>query len=305
MNEKMFKRKIYRHQKCSIFFNFIIAFIFQLSSFIISIQSKENNEYKIYKKNIWFIPIGIIIYLILGIGFSYIYSKVKWFIDYNWISLTKFFMIEILLALLINIIICLIETFIKCDENVKFFLCNIHDDKNNYYIDNILIFFQNIKNVYLKNKVDLIFLILLIVFFGFLRLLDNIFFLLILKNLHPEYFVFSYNIREVIVKIIFLFLIKIKTGYFFDKNGKDYKYRFTNFLDLIGDLLSFIGFLIYLEIIELNFCNLNYNLRRNIMKRSNDDILSGYSIDEEKDEKLFNDNNYEKNSELPNISIKK
>ena len=39
-------------------------------------------------------------------------------------------------------------------------------------------------------------------------------------------------------------------------------------LDISGDIASIIGFLIYLEIIELNFCNLNYDLKENIIKRS-------------------------------------
>ena len=39
------------------------------------------------------------------------------------------------------------------------------------------------------------------------------------------------------------------------------------FFDLIGDIFSFISFLIISEIIELNFCNLNYYTRQNIMKR--------------------------------------
>jgi hypothetical protein len=42
----------------------------------------------------------------------------------------------------------------------------------------------------------------------------------------------------------------------------------TNFIiDLLSDFLSFIGYLIYIEIIEINICNCNYNLRKNIMLR--------------------------------------
>ena len=38
-------------------------------------------------------------------------------------------------------------------------------------------------------------------------------------------------------------------------------------IDIIQDVLGFIAFLIYLEIIELNFCKCNYNLKKNISKR--------------------------------------
>ena len=39
-------------------------------------------------------------------------------------------------------------------------------------------------------------------------------------------------------------------------------------LDLITELLSIIAILIYLEIIELNFCGCDINLRKNITKRA-------------------------------------
>ena len=42
-------------------------------------------------------------------------------------------------------------------------------------------------------------------------------------------------------------------------------------LDTSGDIASILGFLIYLEIIELNFCGLNFNLKKNIISRSEDD----------------------------------
>ena len=40
-------------------------------------------------------------------------------------------------------------------------------------------------------------------------------------------------------------------------------------LDISGDIISFIGYLIYLGIIQLNFCKLNYNVRNTIIKRGN------------------------------------
>ena len=43
-------------------------------------------------------------------------------------------------------------------------------------------------------------------------------------------------------------------------------------MDESGDIISIIGFLIYLEIIELHFCNLDYNLKNNIINRSNEEI---------------------------------
>ena len=38
-------------------------------------------------------------------------------------------------------------------------------------------------------------------------------------------------------------------------------------LDFCSDFFSIIGYLIYLEIIELHFCKFDYNIRRNILER--------------------------------------
>ena len=40
------------------------------------------------------------------------------------------------------------------------------------------------------------------------------------------------------------------------------------FLDLSGDIFSFVGFLIYFEIIILKCCEYDYNIRMNIIRRS-------------------------------------
>ena len=58
--------------------------------------------------------------------------------------------------------------------------------------------------------------------------------------------------------------------------------RESYFLDLTSDFSAIIGFLIYLEIIELNFCNLNKNLRKYIMIRSDDDSKNKNSRSESK-----------------------
>ena len=46
------------------------------------------------------------------------------------------------------------------------------------------------------------------------------------------------------------------------------EFKYKNIANLSPFIFSFIGFMIYLEIIELNFCKLNYNLRKYINERS-------------------------------------
>ena len=56
-------------------------------------------------------------------------------------------------------------------------------------------------------------------------------------------------------------------------------------IEILGDFFALIGFLIYLEIIELHFCKLNYNLRKKIIERSIEDLNT--DIDEDDNNLLF------------------
>ena len=78
--------------------------------------------------------------------------------------------------------------------------------------------------------------------------------------------------------------------------------RFTSFiLTEFTDIISLIGYCIYLEIIELNFCGLSNNLRRKIKDKGEsevNDIILGkisnnddlFSLNNEEDESNYKDN---------------
>ena len=46
---------------------------------------------------------------------------------------------------------------------------------------------------------------------------------------------------------------------------------YVSVMNILIYIFSLIGFMIYLEIVELNFCKLNYNLRKYIKDRSDND----------------------------------
>ena len=68
---------------------------------------------------------------------------------------------------------------------------------------------------------------------------------------------------------------------YINNNNKRTNIALNAFLFII-DIFIFIGLLIYLEMIELDFCNLNYNLRKSIIERSMQDCK--LEIDNEEDE---------------------
>ena len=90
-----------------------------------------------------------------------------------------------------------------------------------------------------------------------LRLLYS---LLIIRNLSPEYYLCSYGIYFFISRFFELINAIINDGVIN-----------TAIFNLLADTVSLICILIYLEIIELNFCNLNHNLKKNIENRCIDD----------------------------------
>ena len=299
INAKMFNIKIYKHHKFAIYLNFIVAFIFQLISFILSIKFEENNNSnrKIYIKYKWLIPIGFIIYILYVIILSYVFAKMKWFMDRNWISLSKLFMLSALFQFLIKSIICIISTFIKCNENIINYFCDITNGEY-YYKENFFIFYKKISLIYEVNKADLIFVICSIIWEIFIQFIKQFMFFSILKNLYPEYYFFSIPIVIIFYQIYSIFSSKILKGYFFAKKEQDYKLPLIIFIiNIAQNFLAIIGFLIYLEIIELNFCGFNFNLRKNIMKRSDEDA-EDFNIGIEQNEVLIDDEIPNKLSEL-------
>jgi len=298
ITSKMFKITIYKHQKCAIIFNIVVILIFELCSYILYMKSKGKTDENIYK----FILIGFLIDITIGFILTYVYSKIKWFMHFNFISLAKLFMIFTLEQFSIYTIICLISTFIECGEKAKITICNIQKD-NNYYFENISIFFEKISMIFRENKPDFIFIICLLIFEIIFAILYVLFFLSILKNLYPEHYYLSISIISILLESFNIFENRICKGYYFAKNEKDNELYFKRFLlNFIGYCLTIIGFLIYLEIIELNFCGFNYNLRKKIIERSVEDMIQEINYDDEQNESLIDDKNPNKISELSNNS---
>ena len=303
INSKMFKRETYKHHKLAIYFSFIVAFIFQLSSFILSMKSEEVIDRNIYKNHLdlWFLPIGLIIHFVYVSLNSYIYSKMKWLMDSKYISLGKLFMIYSIIGFIFNIIVCVVLTYIKCWGDTAEYFCEIKDEDDSY-LENFLLFYEDMLVIHMENKKDFIYVIIIIFVDIITYSLYIFFFLSILKNLAPEYFFFLGSITGVFSQIIMMINNKISKGYFIANEEKDFKLLLPKFLlNIIGNSLAVIGFLVYLEIIELNFCNLDYNIRRKIMERSIIDSIERTSILDDPNESFIEEKTSK--TELPNNAV--
>lgn len=97
--------------------------------------------------------------------------------------------------------------------------------------------------------------------------------------------IFSFPIYFFFKKIFLIFNTLFHGNFFIENKMENIEYKFI--LDISCDFLSFIGFTVYLELIELNFCGLNYNLCRHISIRAYSEIYEStdtFIIDNEEEE---------------------
>lgn len=259
---RMFKFQIYKHHKFAILFN-LLACLLKVATIFLSY--KDNNI--LYTKYEFLIPIGIIIYLILITIRSFVNTKIKWFMDLRYVSSSKLLEFYGIVGAIICFVTCCVITFFKCktindQKNFYDYICKV-DNGGQIYFDSFKIYFKTFKNI---NAVEIIKEIVLI-FSGMITFfLTSYFSILVIKYLTPVYIVFSIPIFYFVQKLILVINTQIREGRFF-KDNTDIKIS-KFFLDSSGDIISILGCLVYLEIIELNFNGYNFNLRKNIIQRS-------------------------------------
>ena len=264
-HKKMFKVEIYKHQKLAMLINIIPCFL-KIIAIILGFH-KTLEEYPIfYVVKPFFIPIGIILFFMLITLRSYINAKIKWYMDLKYISPHKLLMYYGTIGTLICLIICIISSFNECsisDRSITSFICNVTSNRKEFFIENFSIYFSRFEKKEILEELARILLGMIAFFF------NKYFYILIIKCLTPVYVVFSIPIFYFIQKSILLIntLICEHKCFMVDKNIIHIKF----ILDISGDFISLIGFLIYLEIIIFNFCGLNYNINDEISRRSYDE----------------------------------
>ena len=333
ISNKMLKFKLYSHQKLAIYFNSALC-ITKMIAIILSFIDAKNKENTKNDKYLWYtleypvakIIFGIMIYFALITIRSYVNFKIKAYMDLKYISAKLLLMLYGLFGTIIYIIICLITISVECTTSSIFsynytcsisnsfsfnnnctqncinnFVCkvpfnNTTENESISYLDNFSIYFKTFKN---SNALEIFQEIIIILFAGITYFYYKYFCLMIIKYLSPIHYIFSNEIYFSFKKIALPIYTLFNEGSFFSKNPMNYiVYKYT--LDTSGDFLSLIGFFVFLELIELNFCDFNINLRRKIMDRSefeSFDLLAD-NFDEDDDDNDNNDNN--KGEELDN-----
>ena len=271
-NYKILNIKLYRHHKFAIYLNVIICLIAKIiEMFVYSNSDVYKNE--IYNQHKFLYFIGVFSFLIIIFIRAYSVTKIKEFIDLRYFSPTRILIINGSIGIVINIIIMLIFSFSKCAtvDNIDIHLCNVVDnnDRDEAYLENFLIYFRILHDSIDKGRYYEVIIEVFTSFFGLLSYMCFIYYyILLIKYLTPVHTIFYNIINSFCVLMLgFFFSLIIKSD-----NNQTPNNFILSILGLITLFFNTFAGCIYCEMIELHFCNLQHDLRRNIIKRSEDEL---------------------------------
>lgn len=259
-NLKLFKNKLYIHQKIAVGIIIILPTLMQIFAIIATF---EDEEYKIFKVHKWLVPIGIFGFLFLYLAEAFLLYKTKWYFEFKFISEKEMLIYLGIIGFVIFFVLSMIINFFQCPQNEFSNLsCTVYknESKTERYFDNFSIFFGEIWKNGRKTFINIIYILIVVLKILFTAL-NYYFAYLIIKVLNPIFLYCSNSLMYLIVKTIFVV-------YKIFKHNLDYDSVF----DLLAEFFNLLGIIIYLELIELNFCNLNRNLKKNIKERANYEI---------------------------------
>ena len=307
-----YKENIYRHRMLTIIMVVIVSGTCFISCLFINNYSqneKKRSIIDIFNGKIYKIIILIVLYLILSFCFCTGIVIQKNLMEYKFISPLKILFSKGISGIISAIIGLTITTKFKCNEELsmekeditemkffEFFVCS-NEYNNNYYYDHFISYFKSFNNGRFKEGI-------LLSIYSILHFFTELSLILTNKYLSPTH----YLIAESMFSLIHIPLNYLSNASYDEiKNEMSNKEKIniinvynaiiqtfgTRILKFIACFFDFIGYIIYLEIIELKFCELNKNLKKNIEKRAsiegnienNDDNTSEGSDDENEENK--------------------
>ena len=251
---KIFKIKPFLHHYLSIIFIIIIDIILILIATFIPDKETDENAYsnveKILKYKSFAIFI-IIFFIIISCSTAFARVEVKKIMEIKYISPLKLIILIGFIGVIFTLLSLAISNKFECNEDLKEY-CKVND-QTKIYFDNFSIYKSN-----LNAQEPIKFWIEIFVFYPLIiigRFIKFYFELLIIYYLNPVFVLICDEFYYAIKENIFLIL----------------KFEPKFFVKISANIIAIIGYFIYLEIIELRFCGLNKNLRKNINKRAKTD----------------------------------
>ena len=250
-----FISKIPLQQKLGMIISIIVGSLLKIYSISLSLNS-DSVFYARNKFRIFF----VIAYFAIIIARSYVNTEIKTFLDLKYISQRILLISYGISGFIIFLFTGIFTSSVACYGDLQENVCKFQYE-NNYYYDEVHVYYESGKNMLVR---------LIVIFLGIITFFFNKYFsTLIIKFYTPVHVTFSFPIQFFLEKAFLL----IFSALFFRNDLFTQENQVSKFLlDITGDIFSIIGFLIYLEIIELHFCGLDFNLKKNIIKRSENEI---------------------------------
>ena len=273
--------KIYNHQKISLLFVIFTNFVL----IILKGFYAKNNAYKLTEKifkNKLFSIVIFLLYIINSylISFSRVLGKVL--MDIKYVSPYSIIIMVGIFGLIFTSILIIISSLNKCKEpKIIDAICKVKASENEElaYFDSISIYFKNLRN----NTKFLIEILIITPLYFFFHFMEFNYEILLIYYLNPIYILISDSLYYG-GKSLYSFIIKSAN----EKDNEEDNIHLT--YDLIGNLSACFAYLIYVEIIELKFCGLNKNIRKNIRERGDSEIYR-LRNEEDNDEEEEDDEN--------------
>ena len=290
--EIYFHIKHYNHQLYSLIFIFITNIIFlYISTFI---NEKNGNSYVIVKKLFKTKYLSILFFLVFTLGscfLSFARVKSKVLMEYKYISPYKIIFMIGCFGFIVSFFILILTSIFNWKKKkkkqckVKYLNPN-NKNKDKVYFDSFLAYFSNLKYQMNREKsqflIEVIIVTPLIILIKFLQINFEI---LMIYYLNPIYIL-------VYESLFYLFIGIISSSFILSFNTQ-------NFLTILADIFSLLGYLIYVEVIELRFCGLNEKTKRILELKGKNEILFEFKdlnpifIEEDDDNDDDNDLNKE------------
>ena len=259
---KFFKTKIYKHHIFSLIFILSSGSLF--NTIIIILNFMNNTDVtKIFDYGKWLIPISIIFYFFFHILRTHAYCNVKYYLEKRVISISGYLLLYGIFGFISSSICGISSTFVPCgDKNLSEFfkiVCIYKDDNENYYFESYILYFKQISIEYFGLK--LFFMIIQTIFYY----ASTYYVYQIYKRLSPIYHICMYRFVDLIINIL-KFINDLINNKINDTE------KTINLFGIVILVFYILGSIVYLELVELNFCNLNYYTKRKIKERANIDI---------------------------------
>ena len=263
LNKAILHIEIFKHQKFSFIFC-IFPTLFKIMT--VFLEKQDPFDYYPYEKDWYWFPIGLLIYFVLITVKAYAIIKIKWLMDLKYISANKLIMNYGLIGTVFYSIFSVISSL--TDYSNYYIFINKNNTFDEYY-----------KVFTVSNKTQIAIEIIVLICAMITSYIIKYNFMMVIKYLTPLHIVFLTPIFYFFSKVIILIynvayslIHKNNFSNFFGVTLIPYcRLKFA--LDFSGDFFSFFGFLIYLEMIELNCLGLNYNLRNKISNRADQELM--------------------------------